>query len=194
MKIQSLILAIGLFQFLLVPLESKEPPSREKILHHLVKVMVDPEMVAAMKKDFYEKIKMGLNMSNRKIFEELLAEAKSSRRQEMISKYDALEKESNALLKRVFGSKVDLLKIVRAMNKFVYSKHFSDEELMGLYRFYSSPLGKKYVKVSRQMLIETQEETAKSLLPLSMEVSGEVQEQFHRKVIGLFEEDLEIEP
>jgi hypothetical protein len=190
---RALILALWVLQCF-SSVESKELPSREKILHHLVKVMIEPKMAVSMRKGFLEKIQAGLNLSNRKIFEELLAEAKSNRRQEIIRKYQGLEEESNAHLKQVFDAKINLLKILREMNRLIYSKHFSDEELMTLYRFYSSSLGRKFVKVSAEMVLETQQEIAKTLLPLSMQVSQEVQQRFFLKIIGLFEEDLEIEP
>ena len=89
-----------------------------------------------------------------------------------------------------FAKHISMHKLVKDINVKVYSKHYTRSELESLLKFYSSSLGKKFLRVSKSMINQTQNLSAETLIPLSMKVTQEVQDLVQKEVTELMQEDL----
>ncbi len=63
----------------------------------------------------------------------------------------------------------------------IYTTEFTDEEIAQLGRFFTSAVGKKYLRVSPLILEEIVEKTQTEIVPKILEVQNSVQNQFQLK-------------
>lgn len=168
----------------------KQSTDNEDSAYRLAKLIVKKSQTKNLNKELFLKVQAGLNMSNRAIFDELLMESATDNRSSIIRKYDTIEKEFSQNLAKDFQQKIDLHKILIQINADVYKEFYTNSELKSLYRFYKSPLGVKFLKVSKDMLLRTEEKNIEVLYPLALQVATEAQDQLQSKVNKLFEDDL----
>ncbi|MCO4782927.1 MAG: DUF2059 domain-containing protein [Candidatus Cloacimonetes bacterium] len=158
--------------------------------YRLAQLLVKKSNTVNLNKDLFLKVQAGLNMSNRAIFDELLMESATDNRSSIIRKYDKIEKEFAKSLAIDFKKKIDMHTILVQINAEVYKEFYTNSELKSLYRFYKSPLGSKFLKVSKDMLLRTEQKNIEVLYPLALQVAQDAQDQLQSKVTSLFEDDL----
>jgi hypothetical protein len=166
---------------------------KDKALNKLVRLVIQKNYVKNLEQNFLYKIQSGLIMSNRAIFEELLTESKIENTAAIIREFDKLEKTFAKDIKKSFKEKVDFYQMIIDLNKKVYAQFYTRGEIIDLVKFYSSPTGKKFLKVSSKMIKATEEENQKLIYPLSLEVAQEAQEKMQKKIMNLFDEALKNE-
>ena len=164
---------------------------KQKVVGKLVELIVDPRETDNLRKDLLLKIQSGLALSNNAIFEELLQESGSGDKSHLIREYQNIEAKMNKQIAISFAKYIDMTKIIKTINATVYSQHYTRAELEMLLRFYSSSLGKKYLRVSKSMIEQTQTLSAETLIPLSLKVTKEVQALMQTEVGRLIQEDLQ---
>ena len=170
-------------------LDYKTP--KEKAVNKLVKLIIDPLETENLRKNLLLKIQSSLALSNNAIFEELLQETGSGDKSHLIRAYQKIESKMNQQIAKSFAKHIPMHQLVTEINATVYSEHYTRAELESLVRFYSSTLGKKFLKVSKSMVNQTQTLSAEKLIPLSMKVTQEVQDLVQRELSKLLKEDLE---
>jgi hypothetical protein len=185
------LLLLGIFLIISFSSFAEQPVMNRKdlLLKKLTDVLVDEQYVADLKKELFFQIQAGLNLSNRAIFDEMLASAKVSKRPQLIKAYDKIEKASNEELKRELYSKINLYSILKRINTEVYSEFFNTDDLEELVRFYSTPTGKKFMMHSKAMLERTEAKSSKVLYALTLQVSEDIQTKLQRDVLALFNDE-----
>jgi hypothetical protein len=163
---------------------------KDQAAYRLAKLLVKKSVTENLNKDLFLKVQGGLNLSNRAIFDELVMESATDNRSSIIRKYDKIEREFSRNLATDFKQKINLHKILVQINADVYKEFYTNSELKSLYRFYSSPLGAKFLEVSKDMLLRTEQKNIEILYPLALQVAQNAQDQLQSKVTKLFEDDL----
>lgn|GEM_PF-1060852 len=193
--IKKLVYVLSLGVFLMSPAAEKEEllTPKVKALRELVEVMIHPRMVKSLRQEFLVKIRSGLTMSNRSIFEELLAESESSNKGKLISEYEKIERKMNKDLVTDFDSKVDMRKILIEIHEEIYKNSFTRYEIEKILEFMKSPVGKKYLRLSRKITEQIQQKAVERLYPLAMDVSATSQDELRKSVMQLFQDDVDSE-
>ena len=163
---------------------------KQKAVKKLVDLIIDPKETENLRKDLLLKIQSSLALSNNAIFEELLQESGAGDKSHLIRAYQKIESKMNQQIAKSFAKHIAMHQLVKEINAKVYSEHYTRAELESLVRFYSSSLGKKFLRVSKSMVNQTQTLSAEKLIPLSMKVTQEVQDLVQREVTKLIKEDL----
>ncbi|MEE2924770.1 MAG: DUF2059 domain-containing protein [bacterium] len=169
--------------------EYKTP--KQKTVEKLVELIIDPRDTENLRKDLLLKIQSSLALSNNAIFEELLQETGSGDKSHLIRAYQKIESKMNQQIASSFAKHISMHKVVKDINAKVYSEHYTRSELESLVKFYSSTLGKKFLRVSKSMVNQTHTLSAETLIPLSMKVTQEVQDLVQKEVSKLLQEDLD---
>jgi hypothetical protein len=167
--------------------ESRALEDRTKniALQRLVDLLIKREYTTNLKMDYFLKIQAGLNLSNRRIFDELLQEIEPEKRAEAIKMYEKLEARMNEELHRKISEEMDLHGIIRQINMDVYSKHYNTAEIIGLINFYSSELGQKFLTVSQSMIEETEQKNAEIMYPLSMRITEDIVDGLQKGIMKI---------
>ncbi len=164
---------------------------KQKAVEKLVELIVNPNETENLRKDLLLKVQSGLALSNNAIFEELLQETGSGDKSYLIREYQKIEAKMNNQIAVSFAKHINMHKIIKNINAKVYAKHYTRAELEALVRFYSGTLGKKFLRVSKSMVEQTQTLSAESLIPLSLKVTQEVQALMQTEVGKLIQADLQ---
>ena len=164
---------------------------KEKVVNKLVDLIIDPKETENLRKNLLLKIQSSLALSNNAIFEELLQETGSGDKSHLIRAYQKIESRMNQQIAKSFAKHIPMHQLVKDINAKVYSEHYTRSELESLVRFYSSTLGKKFLRVSKSMVNQTQTLSAEKLIPLSMKVTQEVQDLVQQEVSKLLKADLD---
>lgn len=162
----------------------------DQTAYRLAKLLVKKSFTQNLDKDLFLKVQAGLNLSNRAIFDELIMESATDNRATLIRKYDKIEKEFSEDLAKDFKQKINMHEILIQINAEVYKEFYTNSELKSLYRFYKSPLGVKFLKVSQDMLLRTEQKNIEILYPLALKVAQEAQQNLQSRVTELFQDDL----
>lgn len=163
--------------------------AKQIALHKLINLIVDQQFIENLRKDLLLKIQSGLALTNNAIFEELLQEIQGDKA-DLIRKYHVIEGKMNEQIVRSFNKQIDMAAIVKDINLKVYSEHYTRSEIEDLLRFYSSPLGRKFLRVSKSMVNQTQTLSTEALVNLSVKVTDEVQDFMQKQIAELMKEDL----
>tara|TARA_B100000674_G_C37913098_1_gene949519 strand:- start:497 stop:1093 length:597 start_codon:yes stop_codon:yes gene_type:complete len=164
---------------------------KQKAVDKLVELIINPNETENLRKDLLLKIQSGLALSNNAIFEELLQETGSGDKSYLIREYQKIEAKMNSQIALSFAKHIDIDNVIREINAKVYAKHYTRAELEALVRFYSGTLGKKFLRVSKSMVEQTQTLSAETLIPLSLKVTQEVQALMQTEVGKLIQADLQ---
>lgn len=164
------------------PLEDR---TKNIALQRLADLLIKKEYTTNLKMDYFLKIQAGLNLSNRRIFDELLQEIEPEKRAQAIKMYERLEIRMNEELHRKISEEMDLHGILRQINMDVYGKNYSTAEIIGLINFYSSELGQKFLAVSQSMIEETEQKNAEIMYPLSMRITEDIVDGLQKGIMEI---------
>ena len=167
--------------------EYKTP--KQKTVEKLVELIIDPRDTENLRKDLLLKIQSSQALSNNAIFE--LIQETGSGTNALIRAYQKIESKMNQQIASSFAKHISMHKVVKDINAKVYSEHYTRSKLESLVKFYSSTLGKKFLRVSKSMVNQTHTLSAETLIPLSMKVTQEVQDLVQKEVSKLLQEDLD---
>ena len=162
---------------------------KQKSLNKLIDIIIDPKETENLRRDLLLKIQSGLALTNNSIFEELLQEVQGDK-SDLIRKYQTVETQMNHQIVKSFSKHINMTKVVRDINLQIYAEHYTRSEIDNLIKFYSSPLGKKFLRVSKTMIQQTQILSAEILVKLSVKVTDEVQEFMQSEIGKLIKDDL----
>lgn len=160
----------------------------EKELDNLVDLLIDDREVIPLKKDFIDKIQSGLNLTNRSIFEELLVETGVKNKAVLQAQYHAVEIKMNMELKKIFAEQVDFISIFKSVSKDLYRRHYEPREISDLIQFFSTAVGRKYLKKSGNMIQESQSKLSAQLSQLAIRLAEPLQETLHQDVMKLIDQ------
>ena len=173
---------------ILSPMSQAKRSRSADSLDRLIDLLVDEKTVQNLEHDFYIRIESGLNLTNRAIFEDLLMDGGIKNKEEMMQKYESLERAMNTRLKKSFKEKLDFIGIFRLTTAEVYSRNYSKKEIRKLTSFFSTPIGKKYLSKSQTMLEESQMSLSKALMEVAIKLAEPMQDTMQEQVLKILKE------
>lgn len=188
-SLSSVLLAFMLLNFNTCCADFDNQTPKQKSLQKLIDIIIDPKETENLRRDLLLKIQSGLALTNNSIFEELLQEVQGDK-SDLIRKYQTVETQMNDRIVKSFSKHINMTKVVRDINLQIYAEHYTRSEIDDLIKFYSSPLGKKFLRVSKTMIQQTQILSAEILVKLSVKVTDEVQEFMQLEIGKLIQDDL----
>ena len=190
LRFNLVVLTLTLINFATYGSDSTPQTPKQKSVNKLIDIIIDPKDTENLRRDLLLKIQSGLALTNSSIFEELLQEVHGDK-SDLIRKYHKIETQMNLQIVKSFSKHVNMTKVVRDINYKIYSDHYTRSEIDNLIKFYSSRLGRKFLRVSKTMIQQTQILSAEALVKLSVKVTDEVQEFMQSEIGKLIKEDLD---
>jgi len=177
------VIICHLFYFLLVSLPIEANSERtSKVAGRLADVLVSDDEIRRQSSKLSTQLKEQTRQNNQILLERLSLfiddeEDKSRFTQDFLQLSLQMEEE---LVKRL-ESELGLSAFMKETTVEIYSREFTDEEIAQLGRFFTSPVGKKYLRVSPLVLEEIVEATQKEIVPKILQVQNTLQDDYQIK-------------
>ncbi|MCK4244884.1 MAG: DUF2059 domain-containing protein [Candidatus Omnitrophica bacterium] len=170
-RVSGVVAVLVLFSFVTpIRAEEKISPRKERLIKELIEVTgVERQaektmdmVLAQMERNFSQMMSGFLKGEEREKFEKEGAETVTR----FLKRY-----------RELLPKRIDLGQLMEQVYFPLYDKYFTENELKDMIRFYESPTGKKFVKVTPQLTVDVMQKTNELLMPKIMQLVNEIMQE-----------------
>ncbi|MCO4783006.1 MAG: DUF2059 domain-containing protein [Candidatus Cloacimonetes bacterium] len=187
MKIISPLLILLCISFASHAQSSKKLTKKRKtLLTKIANLTLNKKQITQQSKQLASNVGKLFQDNNPELINQLLSGVpNSSGRKQMLDDFSQLQKRMGKRAKEEITQNLNLYKIMREITIKVYHKHYSSKELHSLYKFYSSPIGKKSIQLAQTIQKDSLNLSQTKIKDAVDKIKIKLESEFQDKIMDL---------
>lgn len=184
------ILLLGILATL--SLANPDSVSESKVVTRLADVLVSDLEIGRQQNKLSKELVKRMQENNQMLRERLgLFIENVDQKMEFFGRFDKISQEMSDTFQKRIAEDLGLGEFLRQTTMEIYASEFTDREMVYLGRFFTSPIGRKYLEKNSLILEELVRETHEFIVPRLMVIQSQVQEDYSQKMQTLHKEYVE---
>lgn len=130
--------------------QKKLTKKRKALLTKIANLTLDKKQIKRQTNQLAKNVGKLFQDTNPELINQLLSGVPNSiGRKQMLNDFAQLQKKMGKKARQEISDNLNLYKIMREITIKIYHKHYTSKELHSLYKFYSSPIGKKSISLAQ---------------------------------------------
>ena len=187
MKITKLsLIFFFLISINLVHCNKKLTKKRKALLTKIANLTLNKSLINKQIKLLGKSVAKVFQSDNPEMINQLLSGVPSSQgRQQMLKDFANLQNKMGDRAKEEIVQNLNLYKIMREITIKIYHKHYTSKELHTIYKFYSSPVGIKSVRIAQTIQKESVSLSQKRIRSRVDEIKMKLEDEFQDEIMNL---------